>query len=40
MKGLKTFLVLILRRDRLKLPLAIFGFVLSVVAMFPMLRDV
>lgn len=40
MKGLKTFLVLILRRDRLKLPLIVIGFVLSVVVMFPMLRDI
>lgn len=40
MAGLWTMIRLILRRDRVKLPLWIIGLVLTLVAMIPLLRDV
>lgn len=40
MAGLWTLIRLILRRDRVKLPLWIGGFVLSLLAMIPLLRDI
>lgn len=40
MAGLGILVRLILRRDRIKLPLWISGFVLSLLAMIPLLRDV
>lgn len=40
MAGLWTLIKLILRRDRIKLPLWIVGFVLLLVAMVPLLQDV
>ncbi len=40
MAGLGTLIRLILRRDRIKLPLWIGGFVLTLVSMIPLLRDV
>lgn len=40
MAGLGTLIRLIFRRDRIKLPLWIGGFILSLVSMIPLLRDV
>ncbi|HMR72499.1 MAG TPA: hypothetical protein PKD68_00630 [Candidatus Saccharibacteria bacterium] len=40
MAGLWTLIRLILRRDRVKLPLWIGGFVLSLLTMIPLLRDI
>lgn len=40
MSGLLTLIRLILRRDRVKLPLWIGIFVLGLLAMIPLLRDV
>lgn len=40
MAGLWTLIRLILRRDRIKLPIWIIGFVLLLVAMIPLLNDV
>ncbi len=40
MKGLGTLVRLILRRDRIKLPVSIIGFILLLVLMVPLLSDV
>ena len=40
MAGLKTLLLLVLRRDRIKLPVAIVLTVVSLVVMVPLLSDV